>query len=114
MAALNLLLNITYYYFQTISQEEIAKVKYIITDLFEPYRTICNNIFWRSIHIADRFHWIRLATEAFNKIRIRIMNSYYKLGEEAHKGSYNKYTKYANVLKKYHKLLLANRYSKEE
>ena len=73
-----------YYYFQTISQEEISKVKYVVTDLFEPYRTICNNILWRSANIADRFHWIKLATEAFNKIRIRIMNNYLKLGEDAH------------------------------
>lgn len=103
-----------YYYLSTINQNEINKVKYIITDLFEPYRTICKNVFWKSIHIADRFHWIKLTTEAFNKIRIRIMNDYLRLGEQAHKGTYNKYTKYGNVLKKYHKLLLANKYSKAE
>ena len=102
-----------YYYFQSVPKEERMKVKYIVTDIFESYRTICKNLFWNSIHIADRFHWIRLTTEAFNKTRIRIMNAYLSLGKEAYKGSYNKYTKYANVLKKYHKLLLANRYSKE-
>jgi len=41
------------------------------------------------------------------------MNSYLNLGKEKFKETYNKYTKYANILKKYHKLLLANRYSKE-
>lgn len=102
-----------YHYFQSTSIEDRKKVKYIVTDLFESYRTICKNLFWGSVHIADRFHWIRLCTEAFNKTRIRIMNNYLKLGKDIHKGSFNKYTKYANVLKKYHKLLLANKYSKE-
>lgn len=102
-----------YHYFQSTTVEERKKVKYFVTDLFESYRTICNNLFWGSIHIADRFHWIRLTTEAFNKTRIRIMNNYLNLGKDIHKGSFNKYTKYANVLKKYHKLLLANKYSKE-
>jgi transposase len=103
-----------YMYFQTIPDEDRLKVKYVVTDLFESYRTVVRNLFWKSIHIADRFHWIRLCTEAFNKIRIRIMNSYLKLGVDEFRGSYNKYTIYANVMKKYYKLLLANRYSKEE
>lgn len=102
-----------YHYFQSTSVDDRLKVKYIVTDLFESYRTICKNLFWGSIQVADRFHWIRLATESFNKTRIRIMNNYLKLGEDVHKGSFNKYTKYANVLKKYYKLLLANKYSKE-
>ena len=63
-----------YYYFNTIDKSERLSVKYVVTDLFESYRTICKNLFWDSIHIADRFHWIRLTTEAFNKTRISIMN----------------------------------------
>lgn len=102
-----------YHYFKSITSEGRNKVKYIVTDLFESYRSIIKGMFWGSIHIADRFHWIRLTTEAFNKTRIRIMNSYLNLGRDQFKGTYNKYTKYANVLKKYHKLLLANKYSKE-
>lgn len=103
-----------YYYFQSTTVEDRKKVKYIVTDLFESYRTICKTLFWDSIHIADRFHWIRLTTKGFNKTRIRIMNSYLNLGKEQFKGTFNKYTKYANILKKYYKLLLANKYSKEE
>lgn len=86
-----------YYYFGSTSVEDRQKVKYIVTDLFESYRTICRNLFWSSIHIVDRFHWIRLSTENFNKTRIRIMNSYLTLGQQDFKGSYNKYIKYANV-----------------
>lgn len=43
-----------YSYFQTISKEERLSVKYVVTDLFESYRTICKNLFWNSTHIADR------------------------------------------------------------
>ena len=102
-----------YYYFQSIPDEERLAVNYVVTDLFESYRTIVTNLFWKSVHIADRFHWIRQTTEAFNKTRIRIMNFYLTLGKDQYKGSFNKYTKYANILKKYHKLFLANRHTKE-
>lgn len=51
-----------YYYFQQIPDSERFSVEYVVTDLFESYRTIARNLFWKSTHIADRFHWIRLAT----------------------------------------------------
>lgn len=97
-----------YHYFNTMDKEEIKKVEYIVTDLSESYRTICRNIFYDSIHIADRFHWIKLSTEAFNKTRIAIMNHIIK-----HKSKDKELITYANVLKKYYKLLLANKYAKE-
>lgn len=90
-----------YHYFRTIDDNERFKVEYIVTDLFESYRTICKNLFWKSIHIADRFHWIRLSTEAFNKTRIQIMNTYLKSNDQDK-------IKYGKILKKYYKLLLAN------
>lgn len=88
-----------YYYFQSTTVEDRKKVRYIVTDLFESYRTICKNLFWNSIHIADRFHWIKLSTEAFNKTRIRIMNSYLNLGKDQYKGTFNKYTSMLMFLK---------------
>lgn len=97
-----------YYYFNTIDKSERLSVKYVVTDLFDSYRTICKNLFWDSIHIADRFHWIRLTTEAFNKTRISIMNMIIKS-----KTKDTDLLNYASVLKKYYKLLLANKYSKE-
>lgn len=97
-----------YHYFNTIDKTERLSVEYVITDLFESYRSVCKNLFWNSIHIVDRFHWIRLATEAFNKTRISIMNNIIKS-----KTSDKEMLYYASVLKKYYKLLLANTYSKE-
>ena len=67
-----------YHYFNTIDKSEHLNVEYVITDLFESYRTICKNLFWNSIHVADRFHLIRLTTEAFNKTRISMMNNILK------------------------------------
>lgn len=95
-----------YHYFNTIPDIERFNVEYVVTDLFESYRTICKNLFWKSIHIADRFHWIRLSSEAFNKTRISIMNYHIKTNNKDN-------LKYATILKKYYKLLLANTYSKE-
>ncbi len=95
-----------YYYFSTIPDSERLGVKYVVTDLFESYRTICKNLFWKSIHIADRFHWVKLTTQAFNKTRISVMNIHLK---SKNKDSIT----YANILKNNYKLFLANRYSKE-
>ena len=95
-----------YHYFNTIPDIERFNVEYVVTDLFESYRTICKNLFWKSIHIADRFHWIRLTSEAFNKTRISIMNHHMKTNNSDN-------IQYATILKRYYKLLLANTYSKE-
>ena len=103
-----------YYYFQSIPDEERFKVEYIVSDLFESYKSIVETLFWKSTHIADRFHWIRLATEAFNKTRIRLMHGWEKLGKDEFKGKFNKYTTYANVLKKYHKFFLINPHTREQ
>lgn len=98
-------------YFNSVPFEEREKVKYIVTDLFEPYRSIIHLYFPNALHIADRFHWIRQATEAFNKLRIRIMKNYQNLGEDIFKGKYNKYSTYYYQLKKYWKLLNKNKYT---
>src|SRR5690606_3645889 len=103
-----------YDYFNKVLDEERFSVKYIVTDLFEPFRTIVRNRFWKSIHIVDRFHWVRLATDAYNRMRIKIMNNYKDLGDGQFKGRYNKYSTYYYMLKKYAKVLVMNRYSRSE
>lgn len=97
-----------YHYFNIIDKSERLSVEYVVTDLFESYRTICKNLFWNRIHIADRFHWIRLTSEAFNKTRISIMNNILKS-----KIKDNDKLRYAAIIKKYYKLLLTNTRSKE-
>lgn len=99
-----------YYYFQKIPDSERFSVKYVVTDLFDSYRTIVRNLFWKSIHIADRFHWIRLATKAFDNLRINTMKMYKKIADENKNSDYNNYYE---ITKKYHKILIANKYKKE-
>lgn len=101
------------YYFQSISREEVSKVKYVVSDLFEAFRSIIQMEFPHAIHIADRFHWIKLSTEAFNKMRIRIMNYHLNLATNGAPHLRSDYIKNANLLKSNYKLLLKNRYSCE-
>lgn len=103
-----------YYYFHSIPKEERLGVKYVVTDLFESYRTIVKTLFWHSVHIADRFHWIRLATEAFNKLRIRKMKFYKKIGDVQPKGKFNKYLTFYRIVKRFYKILITNSYNKEK
>ena len=99
-----------YYYFLDISSEERFKVKYIVTDLFESYRTIVKNLFPKAIHIADRFHWIRLAVQAFDRLRINTMNTYFKKGKETKNKDL---IDFYEITKKNHKILIANVHKKE-
>ena len=102
------------YYFQSIKKEEILRVKYIVTDLFEPYRSIIHSCFPNVIHIADRFHWIRQATEAFNSQRIKTMNFYLKAAEnDPNHMEKIEFINYAKLLKNNYKLLLSNKCNHE-
>lgn len=98
-----------YEYFNKIPLEERLEVNYIITDLFEPYKSVIHNCFWKSTHIADRFHWIRISTKCFNDLRVRIMKYYQELGKKQN-NKYNKYSLYASRLKRYWKIFLTNKY----
>lgn len=85
-------------YFNNIDINERYKVKYIITDMYEGYRSIVNLYFPNARHIVDSFHFIRYVTDAFNKVRIRIMNSYSIKSKE-----YRNLKRYWKVLIKYSK-----------
>lgn len=63
-------------YFSIIDREERKKVKYYVSDMYDGYKYIHDIYFPDSIHVIDTFHFVRLFTEAFNRIRIRIMKSY--------------------------------------
>ena len=101
-------------YFDKIKPSERNRVEYYITDLFESYRTIHRMYFYNSIHIADRFHWIKLATNAFNDTRIIEMKTVLKKAEiELDDYKKAKFLELYTTIKKYHKLLIANRCKKE-
>lgn len=63
-------------YFYKYDYFALAKVKYFISDMYETYRTIKKTFFPNATHIVDSFHYIRYVTDAFNKVRIRIQDSF--------------------------------------
>ena len=64
------------YYFNHISVLERNNVKYIISDMYEGYRSIIKYYFPNATHVIDAFHYSRYVYDAFNKVRIRIQNNY--------------------------------------
>jgi transposase len=61
-------------YFKDIPQDERYKVKYVVIDLWDPYRSLFK--FWlpKAKIIADRFHYTRILNDAFNSLRVKVMN----------------------------------------
>lgn len=80
-------------YFYNIPFEEKSKVKYIISDMYEGFRTVAKHHLHNARHIIDSFHYVRYVNQAVTNIRIKIMNSY------------SKSTKEYRLLKKYGPLL---------
>lgn len=103
-----------YHYFNQISPEERFGVKYRVSDMFESFRTVRKELFPNAVHIADRFHWIRCATDAFNKLRIRVMKEYIKEHDITKDIDLkNELSLYIKAMKSNYKLFLANKYRKE-
>ena len=50
-------------------------VKFFVTDLWEDYKGIAMTYFPRAKVVADRFHFVRYACNAVDKIRIRLQKS---------------------------------------
>ena len=60
-------------YFSKIPYDERKLVKYVIIDLWSPYKSIIKKYFNNAIIIADKFHYIRYVYWAFNDVRKRVM-----------------------------------------
>ena len=61
-------------YFNKFTLEERKKVKYVVIDLWKPYKDLAITYFPNSIVVADRFHFIRYATEAVDTVRKQVQN----------------------------------------
>ena len=70
--------NDLYNYFSAIPLNEREKVKICSFDMWESYRIICKEMFPNSVNSVDHFHMIQELNRCVDKVRIRIMNSYYK------------------------------------
>lgn len=62
-------------YFKKFSYKERCKVKYFITDLWEPYKDISMTYFPKAKIVADRFHYFRYINIALNDVRKQVQKS---------------------------------------
>lgn len=101
-------------YFSKIDIKEREKVKYIVTDLCPVYLYIIKYMFPNARHIADRFHWIRLVTNAVQQIRITAMKFHLRIAitevgsESLNKLRYNDHFIMYKILKEHYRLLNFN------
>ena len=61
-------------YLYKIDWHEKDRVKYVITDMSESYRTLIKTHFKNAVHIVDCFHYLQYVEKAFNDVRIRIQS----------------------------------------
>lgn len=64
------------YYFNHIPDEEKRNVRYVVSDMYEGYKHLASLTFPKAKLVIDAFHYIRYISEAFNKVRIRIMKQF--------------------------------------
>lgn len=56
-------------YFKQYSKEERAKVKYFVSDMYTTYAEIAKTYFPNAMYITDKYHWVRQAIWALEKVR---------------------------------------------
>lgn len=60
-------------YFRPISDYERKRVRYVATDMYEPYRLIIKKFLPNSTHIVDHYHIAQELHRRLDSIRLRIM-----------------------------------------
>jgi transposase len=63
-------------YFYFIPWYERKKIKYIVSDMYCPYRTLIKQFFPYAIHVIDAYHYTEYVSNAFNDVRIRIQKQF--------------------------------------
>jgi len=56
-------------YFNKFSIEERKKVKYVVMDLWQPYKDLAKTYFPNAQIVADRFHYVRYVVQAVDTVR---------------------------------------------
>ena len=87
-------------YFRRISLKERSNTKYVVMDLFEPYKRVIKSCFKDVTIAADSFHVVKQLNECFKAVRIRIMKKY------AYLKKYDDYNYW--MLKSFWKVLQSN------
>lgn len=78
--------------------ENRYSVKYIISDMYEPYLLVQKAMFPHAKYIVDKFHYTRYIMDALDKIRIRLQKEY---GEKSKEYKLLKNRKNVSLLRKY-------------
>lgn len=61
-------------YFNKFTLSEREKVKFVIMDLWQPYKDLANHFFPNAKIVADRFHYARYIVQAVDTIRKKVQN----------------------------------------
>jgi len=61
-------------YFKKFPLEERKKVKYVVIDLWKPFKDLAITYFPNVIVVADKFHFVRYATEVVETVRKQVQN----------------------------------------
>lgn len=56
--------------------ENRGNVKYVISDMYEPYLIVTKTMFKNAKYVVDRFHYVTYVMDALDNIRIRLQNNY--------------------------------------
>ena len=62
-------------YFKKFPKEQLDNVKFLVSDLWEPYKDIGMTYFRKARIVADHFHWVRYACNALDKVRIEVQSN---------------------------------------
>lgn len=84
------------YYFNVLTKNELNNVKYVVIDMYEPYKDVIKASMPNALICIDSFHVIRQLNEAFKRIRIDTMNKY------KNNKSFNFNDSWYYMLKKFH------------
>ena len=69
-------------HFLRYSRQVRSRVKVITMDMFSPYYDIARKLFPNAKIVLDRFHIIQHLSRAMNRVRIQIMNQFYRRSHE--------------------------------
>lgn len=78
--------------------ENRRSVKYIISDMYEPYLLVQKAMFPHAKYVVDKFHYTRYVMDALDKIRIRLQKKY---GEKSKEYKLLKNKKNVSLIRKY-------------
>ena len=62
--------------------ENRHSVKYVISDMYEPYLLVTKIMFPKAKYVVDPFHYTRYIIDALDKVRIRLQDNYGHNSEE--------------------------------